>query len=90
MSTPIRIQVDQDRLGDLVSVDEWCELEDGRIKGMRDVLGKFVINGDGNYLTPEEGVKVVGKLSINQLKEVASEFMGKAKEAAVPKGSGAD
>lgn len=85
----IEIRVDQQRLGELVTVDEWCDLEDGRIKAMRSVLGKFVVDGKGGYLDPEAGKKAIGALSINQLNEAAKDFMRKAKESAVPNESGA-
>ncbi len=86
----IEIRVDQARLGELVTVDEWCDLEDGKIKGMRSVLGKFVVDENGVYLDPAAGKKAIGALSINQLNDAAADFMRKAQEAAVPNESGAD
>jgi hypothetical protein len=85
----IEIRVDQARLGELVTVDEWCDLEDGKIKAMRSLLGKFIVNEKGEYLEPEAGRKVIGALTINQLNEASADFMRKAKESAVPNESGA-
>ena len=85
----IEIRVDQQRLGDLVTVDEFIAVMEGDIKSIRDVLGRFVVNVDGGYLDPEEGKRTIGKLSINQLKEAAINFTQKANEAAVPNENGA-
>ncbi len=85
----IEIRVEQARLGELVTVDEWCDLEDGKIKAMRSVLGKFVVGEKGEYLDPAAGKKAIGALSINQLNEAAADFMAKAKESAIPNESGA-
>ena len=85
----IEIRVDQDRLGELVTVDEFIAVEEGKIKAIRDVLGRFVIGSDGQYMEPEAGVEIIGKLTINQLKETAEEFSRKARDAAVPPANGA-
>lgn len=84
----IMIRVDQERLGDLVTVDEFIGLQEGNVRCIRDVLANFVVNGTG-YLSPEEGRKIIGGMSLNQLKDAAAEFARKAQETAVPKESGA-
>jgi hypothetical protein len=84
----IEIRVDQIRLGDLVTVDQFIAMQEGNVRAIRDVLGCFVINGNGGYLDPSEGVKRVGALTFNQLLAAAKDFMGKADAAAVPLGSG--
>jgi hypothetical protein len=85
----IEIRVDQNRLGELVTVDEFIALQDGEIRAIRDVLGRFVVGEDGEYLDTEEGVRAIGGLTINQLKETAEGFTRKAQGAAVPPASGA-
>ena len=89
MTKQIEIRVDQQRLGDLVTVDEFIAMQEGNVKAIRDVLGRFVVNGDGSYLDPEAGKRAIGALTINQLKETAEGFTRKAQEAAVPNESGA-
>ncbi len=79
----ITIQVDQARLGDLVTVDQFIAMQEGNVRAIRDVLGSFVINGNGGYLDPSEGIKKVGALTFNQLLAAAKDFMGKAESAAV-------
>lgn len=85
----VEVRVDQERLGSLVTVDEWCDLEDGRVKAMRSVLGKFVVGSDGEYLSVEDGMRVIGKLTINELNATANTFRKVATESAVPPENGA-
>lgn len=80
----ITIKVDQARLGDLVTVDEFIGMQDGDFKAIINVVSRFVIGTDGQYLEPAEGRKVVGALSMNQLKEATAAFIDGAGKAAVP------
>ena len=87
MTGIIEIRVDQSRLGDLVTVDQFIAMQEGNIRAIRDVLGCFVVNGNGGYLPPEEGVLRVGALTFNQLQAAAADFVTRAEGAAVPKGN---
>lgn len=80
----INIKVDQNRLGDLVSVDEFLGMQDGDFKTIINIVSRFVVDANGNYLEPAEGRKLIGALSMNQLKEIAATFTDGAGKAAVP------
>lgn len=80
----ITIKVDQARLGELVTVDEFIGMQDGDFKTIINVVSRFVIGEDGKYLEPIEGRKMVGALSMNQLKEATTAFVDGAGKAAVP------
>ena len=85
----IEIRVNEERLSELVTVDELIGLEEGKIKTMRDVLAKFVVGENGNFLEEEEGRKAIGRMTIAQLKESSLQFMRMAEGAAVPPENGA-
>ena len=70
----IEIRVNEERLSELVTVDELIGLEEGKIKTMRDVLAKFVVGENGNFLEEEEGRKAIGRMTIAQLKESSLQF----------------
>ena len=46
----IEIRMDKQRMMDLVTVDELVGLQGGDFKAIRDVLSRFVVGEDGNYL----------------------------------------
>jgi len=85
----IEIRVNEERLSELVTVDELIGLEEGKIKTMRDVLAKFVVGENGNFLEEEEGRKAIGRMTIAQLKESSLQFARMAEGAAVPPENGA-
>jgi hypothetical protein len=84
----IEIRMDKQRMLDLVTVDELVGLQGGDFKAIRDVLSRFVIGEDGNYLPEEEGLKIVGKLTIGKLMDLGKGFLGRAEDLAVPPTSG--
>jgi hypothetical protein len=85
----IQLKVDQDRIAKLVTVDEYLALLDGDVRTMISVLSLFVIGDDGNYLDKSEGRKVIGKLTLEEMKNATGAFIGKAEDATVPPLSGA-
>lgn len=82
----IEIRVDAGKLQNEVTVDEFIALQEGEIRMIRDVLGRFVVNGNGaGFLDPETGGELVGKLTISQLLEAAQSFTTGAEGAIVKK-----
>lgn len=51
----INIKVDQNRLGELVTIDEYLALMEGDMKSMISVLSQFVVDENGNYLDKKQG-----------------------------------
>lgn len=77
-----RIVVPPDGL-EQITVDEIIGMQDGDIRLVKVVLGRFVLNGDV-YLSHEEGMRIVGKMSVAQLRSAADELVN-AVEDTVPK-----
>ena len=86
----VEIRVDQDRMQDEVTIDNFIAMQEGDLRAIRDTLGIFVVNGSGGWLPADEGVKIVGQMTVNQLLEAAREFMEAAEITVVPKGSKGD
>lgn len=77
----IEIRVDTDRLSKEVSVDDYIALEDGKIKGIRNVVSYFVFQ-DGKMIARDKALKLLGALSIEQLGKLGMDFIQAAEEAA--------
>lgn len=80
----INIKLDRDRLSNIITVDEYLALIDGDVKMMVSILSKFVIGDDGSYLDQKEGRKLVGSLTIDELKETMEAFIGNTEYSVVP------
>lgn len=80
----MEIKIELDRL----TVDDLVNLEEGGIRAVRDVLGKFVLNGTGGFVDPEKGAKAVGALTISEMtglsKDVQSQVKGLKDELVPP------
>jgi hypothetical protein len=86
----LRLQADQNRLKDHLTVDELIQMQEGNFRVIRDVLSRFVLQEDSDELMPEEeAVKVLGSLTIRQLEETAKKFMGATENSIVPLNNGA-
>jgi hypothetical protein len=84
----LNLVVSKSRIEDFVEVDDLVGAEDGSIKAMRKLLAVFVVDDDGQYVPLEEGLKVIGKMTIGQMKAKTQELFGRINESAVPKESG--
>lgn len=85
------LNMDKDRLNDLVDVDQYIGMQEGNTRAIVDVLSLFVWDTDNNeYYSFEEGRKKVGKVKMMRLNDLAQQFFTGLEEAAVPpdKGSG--
>lgn len=78
----IIIKVDGDRISELVSVDDYIALEDGKIKGIRNVVSWFVSDENGGYMPRDKALKLLGSLNLKQLGELGVNFIKAAEEAA--------
>lgn len=84
MADEIRIRMDAERVLDLVTVDEYIALEQFKVEAVRDVLGKFVVGPDGNFLPEEEGQALMGKQPMRKLLELNDMLVNQAKDGAAP------
>jgi hypothetical protein len=56
---------------------------------MVNMLSMFVVGDDGAYLDKSEGRKLIGKLTLDEMKQAVSVFTEGAERAVVPPSSGA-
>lgn len=78
----IKIKVDSDRLSTSITVDEYIAAEEGKIKGMKAVLSRFVINNNGTYVPVEKAKRMLGKLTLSELAELGDQFTQAAEDVA--------
>lgn len=78
----ITLEFDEDRLtfGDLLALDEGES-----IREKMDVLCKFVKNGTGEFLEPEEGFELLKQFTIGELKAASEDFRKAAQGKDDPK-----
>jgi hypothetical protein len=81
----ITLRVEEGRLFDLVTVNEMIGMNNGDFQTIRDVLARFVVE-DGAYVSYERGLEVVGEMTIRQLMDASSDFVGASEDVTVPKG----
>lgn len=85
----VNIKVDRERMGGMVSVDEYIALLDGDVRTMINILSMFVVGDDGSYLDKKDGRKLIGKLTLDEMREAIQAFTENAENAIVPPPSGA-
>ena len=91
----MRFVITRDRLNEM-TLDELAGLEDmlhgqtGEVslKGMRDLLARFVVDEKGEYLPDEAAKRTVGSVPVSQLQEIAGEFVKAFKDGVLPPENG--
>ena len=79
-----KIRKDMERLENTLTIDEFLEMQEGNLKSIINVMSKFVLDDNSEYKTPEEGRKVIGSLTLAELKNASEDFNKKITDAAVP------
>lgn len=85
----VKIQIDEERFSNSVTVDELIAMQEGNVRTIKTVLAGFVWTGSG-YMDPEEAAKIIGKFTVRQLMETAKSFLKGAEEKAVPPANSPD
>lgn len=78
------IKIDLDRM----TVEDLEEIESSKIARIRAVLGKFVVNGNGEYLNAEEGANLIKKISVNEFVQQSRALMNAIKNEVPPVSGG--
>ena len=78
----MKIKIDIDRLNKSVTVDDWIEAEEGKIKGIRNVVSHFIVGENGAYLPRDKALKELGGLNLEELGKLGMDFIKAAEEAA--------
>jgi hypothetical protein len=62
-------------------IDDLIDLQDGKVKPLRDVLSKFAYSDGGVKIEPEEAKKLIGKMKIDEMRDLSEKFQAAVKEA---------
>ena len=90
MDQPVlRIKMERERLLDEVDLDTYIGVQEGDLKALREMVATFVVDEKGEYLEKAEGLKLVGKLKIRQLKDLQRSLVEGGEQAIVPPENGA-
>ena len=73
-----------------LTVDEVIALEggDAPMAATRDLLARFVVGGDGEFLSTAAAKRVLGHLTMTELRGALKEFWGGLRDAQVPPETG--
>jgi len=75
------ILLDADKMAKVVQVDDFIALEEGKVKGIKNVCSHFLWQ-DGRQIPREKALKVLGQLTLEELGKLGNEFMKAAEVAA--------
>jgi hypothetical protein len=84
MASDIVLRVDLDRVKDSVTVNEMIGMQRGNFAAIRNVVSRFVVDENGNYVPEEEAQELIGEKPLRVLEELSQEFRNKIEETAVP------
>ena len=78
----VKIVYDEERItvGDILRQEE-----EGTTRANMEVLAKLVMNGDGEYLSEEEGLEELKKFTIGEIRRAAEKIKEAAEGADSPK-----
>ena len=80
----IKIRIDQNDVAENIEIGDLEDAQSGNVTAMVKIVSRYVVGDDGKTLTPEEGRKVVRKLTGKTLAEAMSAVYGAMADAAVP------
>lgn len=84
----LNLVVTKDRIDDFVEVDDLVGAEEGSFRSMRKLLATFLVDENNAYVELEAAEKVIGKLTVGQMKKKISELFSTINDTAVPKENG--
>ena len=80
----LKIKPDVNRLADLMTVDQYFQLRENDPVSIVDLLSQFIVDDTGQYLSQEEGRKVIGKVKFSSIGALFSRFMSETEAIAIP------
>lgn len=72
-----------EKIAQELTFEELILLEEGRAKGTREVLARYLADENGKALTVEEGRAILNKLTLREVVELNGRFNRALKEAAI-------
>ncbi len=85
----ITLSVTSDRV-DSLEIDALIGAQEGDMRAMRDTLAHFVVDKEGKYVEPVIAQRMVGKMTIGQLKVESANLQGSLRDDAAPKATEKD
>lgn len=82
----INLRVDPEKMGSMITVDDYLGMQEGDIAASVNVLSKFIVGDDDEFLSYEEGRKLIGLIPMDELPGVMEEFSKAIQDAANPPG----
>ena len=79
----VRVRFDQERIEQLVTVDEFVGAIVGNFGTLVQVLSKMVIDEKDEYVDPEEGRKRIGKIPVGELRRLTEGMAKSLRDALV-------
>jgi hypothetical protein len=74
---PVKVKFTQERIEEVVTVDEFVGALSGNFRVTVNVVTKMVVGDDGAYLSDEDAKKEIGRITIGELKKLI-DGIGKA------------
>ena len=75
---------------DSLEIDLLIQAQEGDMRGMRDTLAHFVVDKEGRYVESAIAQRMIGKMTIGQLKIESANLQGYLRENAAPKATEKD
>jgi len=87
--TQVEIRADAARATQLITLDEWIDMEEGKARAIRDVLSRFVVDkATGGYMDGSAAKKLLGGMTMEQILKSSESFRKAVDLQAVPLASG--
>jgi len=59
---------------DRITLDDLIDIEDGKLKPIRNIMANCLLGSDGEYLPKDEALAVIGKLTIAEADQAAQDI----------------
>ena len=83
----ITVKMSEDRMHELMTVDDYIAMQEGNIKSMKIMCAALLYDMDKHdYYDYEEAQQVIGSLKVSQMVKLAERLTEEMTEEAVPKG----
>ena len=86
----IKIRVDKNKLEKTVTLDQMIGLQEGDLRLTADVMSLFVLDEDEQYIEKIEARKILGGLTMEELRAASTDFQKKVSDSVVSPTSGND
>jgi hypothetical protein len=68
----------------LVTVGDLIAIEDKSLKTMRNIVAKFMLGADGEYLPLDKAIEIINAMNMKEFAALAEKFANSMKEQSLP------